>query len=114
MCLKKLFGNKLKELRLKKGYTQEAFAELVGYETNSIAQVEMGRKGVSFTTLELFAEKLNVDYLELFDFNETKTETSLIKKANFLLKQLDKQALEHQISQIEAFVNYSSKNQNNI
>ncbi len=68
MTLKKLFGKNLKLIRESYGLTQQEFAELVNMQLNSIGQIEIGYKGVSFTTLEIFSQKLNLEYRDFFDF----------------------------------------------
>ncbi len=68
MTLKRLFGKNLKRIRENCGLTQQEFAELVNMQPNSIGQIEIGYKGVSFTTLEIFSQKLNLEYREFFDF----------------------------------------------
>ena len=46
-----LVGNNIKRERLKAGYTQEKFSELVGIGTKSLSAIERGTVGVSLTTL---------------------------------------------------------------
>ena len=69
MLLKELFGKRLKELRKQKGLTQEELAELCNMQTNSIGMIETGQRAVSFSTIETIANRLQVDYSDLFDFN---------------------------------------------
>jgi transcriptional regulator with XRE-family HTH domain len=68
MTLKKLFGKKIKSIREGLGLTQQEFAELVNMQPNSIGQIEIGYKAVSFSKLENFSSKLNLSYQEFFDF----------------------------------------------
>ncbi len=79
MALKKLFGKKLRELRIKKGLKQHELADLMDFETNSLGQVECGLKGVSFKAIENIKNGLDISYYELFDFEETHTSNSIEK-----------------------------------
>lgn len=40
-------GKRIRELRKKHGYTQEAFAEKLSVQPNTIWRIENGRKGIS-------------------------------------------------------------------
>lgn len=75
MQLNILFGKKLKELRENRGYTQQEFAELCELHHTTIGMIEIGKRVPSFKKLEVFAEKLGVDYYTLFDFSNMKTTT---------------------------------------
>lgn len=69
MLLKELFGKRLKEIRKQRGLTQEELAELCDMQTNSIGMIETGQRAVSFSTIEIFASRLQVDYNDLFNFD---------------------------------------------
>ena len=58
-------GRRIQQLRKSKGFTQETFAEKLGYSDAFIASVETGRKGISIDALLLMAEVLDctLDYL---------------------------------------------------
>src|SRR5574344_2801720 len=58
-------GKRIKQLRKDKGFTQESFAEKLGYSDSFIASVETGRKGISIDALLLMSEVLEctLDYL---------------------------------------------------
>lgn len=62
-------GLKIAYYRKKAGYTQEAFAELVGLSVNFIAQVEgTGTvRGISLETLFKMAQVLNVSPSKLLE-----------------------------------------------
>lgn len=85
MELNILFGKKLKELRENRGYTQQEFAELCELHHTTIGMIEIGKRVPSFNKLEVFAEKLGVDYSTLFDFSKEKITT---KPSEKLKKQL--------------------------
>lgn len=55
-----LVGNNIKRERLKAGYTQEKFSELVGIGTKSLSAIERGTVGVSLTTLLKICKILSI------------------------------------------------------
>ena len=55
-----LVGNNIKRERIKAGYTQEKFSELIGIGTKSLSAVERGTVGVSLTTLLRICRVLSV------------------------------------------------------
>ena len=99
MLLKELFGKKLKEIRKQKGLTQEKLAELCDMQTNSIGMIETGQRAVSFSTIETIASHLQVDYNDLFDFdNVYKSEYSKDKafcSIYKLAKKFDSTTMQH-------------------
>ncbi len=100
MSLKKLFGKRLQELRKERGLTQEKFSEMVNYEPNTVGQIECGLRSPSFKALERIAKALDVNYYELFDFEELQTENSLIKAIVKELEGTNKKFLQHILNTI--------------
>lgn len=62
----KAFGENLKALRLKKGISQEKFAELTGLDRTYISGLERGVRNPSFLILKRLAAALAVQPSELF------------------------------------------------
>ncbi len=60
-------GARIKEKRKDMKYTREALAELIDISPQFLAQIESGKKGMSFTTLSKLSQVLGVscDYLIL-------------------------------------------------
>lgn len=69
MDIKKLFGKKVKELRLKLELTQEQFAERIGISPKSLSLIELGKNFVSAEVLNSICENMNVNPKTLFDFD---------------------------------------------
>ena len=61
---KKKLGLKIKELRKRKGFTQEQLAELINMEQNSISVIESGRNFPTLGTLEKIAQISEREVLE--------------------------------------------------
>ena len=61
-------GEKIKEIRLKEGLSQEAFAKELGYNSRStINKIEKGINEISYDKLMLLVEKYELEVDELFD-----------------------------------------------
>lgn len=60
------FGKKVRELRLERGYSQEAFAFECGLHRTYIGCIERGEKNVTITNIEKIAKALKVDIGHLF------------------------------------------------
>ena len=68
--LRKRFGQRVLGIRLKKGMTQERFAELLDISVDFLSLIERGRNALSFETLEKMAKRLRVEPRDLFDFRD--------------------------------------------
>ncbi|MCM1338105.1 MAG: helix-turn-helix domain-containing protein [Muribaculaceae bacterium] len=75
-------------IREERGLTQQEFAELVNMQPNSIGQIEIGNKGVSFNTLEIFSQKLNLEYYEFFNFSDYVEDKEVL--SNSITKEIQK------------------------
>ncbi len=68
-------GNKIKEIRLEQGMSQDEFAKELGYTSKStVNKIEKGVNDMSYDKLELLIQKFDLEVNELFD--------SLAKDAN--------------------------------
>ena len=73
-------GRKIAQLRIKKGFTQEKLADMVGYSSNHISKLESARTNPSFELLVDIANALNIELKDLFDFSQYQTEGILRKR----------------------------------
>lgn len=85
MELKKNIGKRIKEIRKKRGLSQERLAELVDIEQNTLSYIETGNNFCSSDTLEKIITALDIEPQELFDFGHYKNNDELIKEINILL-----------------------------
>lgn len=60
-------GNRIRELRVKTGLSQEKFAQKIGMDRTYFASVELGKRNVSIINLEKIANGLGVSLSELFE-----------------------------------------------
>lgn len=70
MSLPEAVGNRIRELRKAKGWTQEQLAEAAGLHYSYIGGVERGDRNISLETLEKIMTGLQVLADELFKFEE--------------------------------------------
>jgi transcriptional regulator with XRE-family HTH domain len=63
---RKHFGNRLRQLRGDKGWSQEAFAEECGLHRTYIGGVERGERNISLDNIAKIAAALDVDIAALF------------------------------------------------
>jgi transcriptional regulator with XRE-family HTH domain len=59
-------GKRIRELRLKKGWSQEAFAQLCRLDRTYISGIERGIRNVSLRNIEVIAKTLGISISELF------------------------------------------------
>ncbi|MCL4154985.1 UNVERIFIED_CONTAM: hypothetical protein GTU68_060771 [Idotea baltica] len=61
------FGNRLRELRKERGFSQEKFAELCDLDRTYISGIERGLRNVSLRNLEVIAKALQTSISCMFD-----------------------------------------------
>jgi transcriptional regulator with XRE-family HTH domain len=59
------FGKKVREERLKKGYSQEDFADLVGVHRTYIGMIERAEKNITLLNIKKLADGLGISVSEL-------------------------------------------------
>ena len=89
-------GEKIKALRLGKGWSQDELAKKLGYTSRStINKIELGKNDILQSTLKKIAEIFNVDPCELI------VETPLDMEAMY--KKWDSEITEKEISKVQLF-----------
>lgn len=76
MDSKKVIGDKLRELRIKRGMRQREVAKQLGIAREEISYIERGVRNISLTRLE---ELLKIYGLSLSSFFEDKEEIDILK-----------------------------------
>jgi transcriptional regulator with XRE-family HTH domain len=75
-------GERIKEARLMRGFTQQELADKVGYKTKqAIAAIEAGRRDLSQSKVKRFAEALNIPiaYIMGWEEKEPDRDKSIVK-----------------------------------
>jgi len=84
--IKLLLGKRIKELRRRKGFTQEQLAEKIGIGTPNISYFETGKFTPAIETMQKIAQVLEVEMYELYMFKKEKSideiRTELINAIN--------------------------------
>lgn len=87
----KVFGNILREFRIKSGFTQEQISEQLGISLKYISRIENGNNGVKTQTLINYMNILGINpdtlYSEFITNSEVKDNIKLSKKINSLSKE---------------------------
>ena len=76
----KKFGARVRELRRRRGFTQEQLAEKINIGVRSLGKIETGNSFPSCETLEKIIASLQTSNLEIFDFEHLQTEQNLKEK----------------------------------
>lgn len=66
--LKEAFGKRLREIRKKRGLTQEVLSEMLDLSPRQLIRIEQGQNFPSVETLSKISLSLDVDLKSLFDF----------------------------------------------
>ena len=66
MDIKKKFGEKIKLLRIEKGWSQEKLALNADLDRTYIQSIEKGERNVSITVVQKIADAFEVEISELF------------------------------------------------
>ena len=64
--LQRRLGRRLRELRLKRGWTQDVFADKSGFHRAQVGAFERGEMNVTLASLLLLAQSLKVKIADLF------------------------------------------------
>ena len=67
--LLKEFGNRIKQLRLQKEYSQEKLSFLTGFHRTYIGMIERGERNISLSNIAAFAKVFEINLSELLDFS---------------------------------------------
>ncbi|WP_088835168.1 helix-turn-helix domain-containing protein [Paenibacillus tyrfis] len=68
-----LLGRRIRDLRKKKGYSQEYLAEISGFHYTYIGGLERAQKNVTLANLIKIADALDVTVSDLFEYTKIKS-----------------------------------------
>ncbi len=102
---KALLGSRLKELRKKRGLSQEELAEACGISSKYLSRIEVGLHFPSVEILLRLSERLGVELKDLFDFLPDASSPRELRKAlNELVKDMDEGLLRLVVKVVRAMV----------
>ena len=64
--LQRRLGKRIRELRLKRGWTQDVFADKSGFHRAQVGAFERGELNLTLASLVLLAQSLKVKVVDLF------------------------------------------------
>jgi len=62
------FGNRIRELRNEKEWSQETLADKTGFHRTYIGMIERGERNLSLRNIEIFADSFSLTISELLKF----------------------------------------------
>jgi transcriptional regulator with XRE-family HTH domain len=86
---KQLLGARIKELRKRRGISQEQLAESVDVDPKFISFIECGRSAPSLETIENIARALNMEIKELFEFAHLQIGAIAVEELQLLVHEAD-------------------------
>jgi len=76
LALQRALGERIRELRKKAGYSQEAFADAAGVHRTYMGTLERGEANLSLSNLNKISTALGITLSELFKTVEKRAEAS--------------------------------------
>ena len=86
-----LLGERIRELRKKRGLTQEQFAELIEVEQKHVSRIELGKSFPTLERLEKISQALRVPLRDIFDFVHLADLHTRSAGIEDMMKQLDEE-----------------------
>ncbi len=86
----KLIGERIKQRRKKRGYTQDIMADFLGYSSGYVSQIECGTTHVNLDTLARICNYLECDISEIIGASNNANMGYMIGDLNSLYEKLNK------------------------
>jgi len=65
-AIQKALGSRIRELRLKRGWSQEEFADHCGIHRSHMGEIERGETNLTLSTILVISQKLEITISALF------------------------------------------------
>jgi transcriptional regulator with XRE-family HTH domain len=72
------FGDRIKQLRLQKNFSQEKLSFITGFHRTYIGMIERGERNISLTNMAVFAKVFELNISELLDFKTLNSKHTFI------------------------------------
>lgn len=104
MSYRRIVGQRIRNLRLKKGLTQEGLSEIADLDYRSIGAIERGERNVTLDALSKIAEALGVtvDALFVYDLESIAATSSYLKELIGLMESMTDAEREETIRLLHA------------
>jgi transcriptional regulator with XRE-family HTH domain len=63
--LQRTLGRNVRRIREERGFSQEAFADLIGWHRTYVGGIERGERNLTLKAVERIADRLGIDPMEL-------------------------------------------------
>ena len=94
MDLKEMIGARIREIRTKRGFTQEALSEKMGVNPKYLSSIERGKENPTLNTLVRLSESLEVEIGEIFGFVESEDPAEAKSRIVSLLDEADEEQVK--------------------
>ena len=86
--IKQQLGERLKQYRMARGYSQEKFAAASGLDRTYIAGIESGKRNITIENAKKIADALSISLADLFDFTKPVHQNFIatVNGKNFILE----------------------------
>ena len=101
---KKLIGRRIKELRKRKGFSQEQLAEKAETSPNYLSRMERGTENPTLDMLIKLSNTLEVEMCEMFDFGHVASQKELKQAIQDFSRTADEPALRLALKILRAVV----------
>ena len=82
MGIKKELGQRIKQLRIKNGFTQDKLSEMLNISQRALSSIEAGENFVTSNTIDSLLKAFNITAEDLFATNCVKNSEELIAMIN--------------------------------
>lgn len=89
MIDQKLLGNRIRSLRVQKGFSQDKLGELAGLNGKYLGEVERGNSNISITNLSRLADVLDVPLLSLMAVEHERDRVELTDELHRMIDDAD-------------------------
>ena len=101
---KKLIGRRIKELRRRKGFSQEQLAEKADINSKYLSRMERGTENPTLDMLIKLSNALEVEMWEMFDFGHVASQKELKQAIQDFSRTADEPALRLALKILRAVV----------
>ena len=105
MNIKQMIGARIKEIRNRKGLTQEQLSEKMEINPKYLSSIERGNENPTLNTLIRLSESLEVDLSEIFSFIQIEDPGERKSMITSLLDQADNEQMKLAFKVLSAILN---------
>ena len=104
MDIKQMIGARIKEIRTRKGLSQEKLSEKMGINPKYLSSIERGKENPTLNTFIKLAESLEVDLGEIFTSLQIEDASRRMPLVKSLLKEADSEQLKVALKVLSAII----------